>query len=163
MAAVKLVVEKNEGQSERHSIPLAAEETVVGRHRDCTLRIPSAEVSRRHCILHLKDDVLKIEDLGSLNGSYVNGERVIGTRELCPGDRLEIGPVIFSVEYEGVAVMAAVVESGTAEAAAMESATVDIKAQDTGLHQPPLAKEVVVAIEQVPEPARPEALTRLEK
>jgi pSer/pThr/pTyr-binding forkhead associated (FHA) protein len=162
MAIVKLVVEKSEGPPDRHSIAIAAEETVVGRHRDCTLRIPSAEVSRRHCILHLKDDVLKIEDLGSLNGTYVNGDRITGTQELHPGDRLEIGPVIFAVEYEGVEVAAAVVQI-TAEIAAAESATVDMKPADTGLHSSPMPGEVVVTVEPVTEPAPSHAFTRLEK
>src|SRR5258708_662302 len=96
---VKLVVEKSEGHASNAAVDLTADETVVGRHRDCGLRIPSAEVSRRHCILRVSDGVLRIEDLDSLNGCYVNGERVGGIRELHPGDRLEIGPVVFRVVY----------------------------------------------------------------
>ncbi len=160
--AVKLVVEKNDGQV-GHAIAIAAEETVVGRHRDCTLRVPSADVSRRHCILRLQEGVLKIEDLGSLNGTYVNGDRVLGSRDLHPGDRVEVGPVVFAVEYEGVPVAARAALS-TAEMAAAESATVDMKALNTGLHQPPPDGEIIT-VEPVDEtkPVRADALTHLER
>jgi predicted component of type VI protein secretion system len=162
---VKLLVEKSDSQP-AHAIAIAAEETVVGRHRDCGLRIPVAEVSRRHCILRLDSSGLRLEDLGSLNGTYVNGERVQGTQELHAGDRVEIGPVVYSVVYEGMEVVAvaALPAEATVEAIAADVATVDIKPSDTSFIEPP-AEGAVVTVEQVAEepPARPEALTRLER
>lgn len=164
--SVKLVVEKSEGQSGRHTVSITAEETVVGRHRECGLRIPCAEVSRRHCILRLRDDILHIEDLGSLNGVYVNGERVSGTLALHPGDRMEIGPVLFAVVYENALVGVGVPVAVGAGMAAAESATVDIKPTDTGIIDGNLSRSEVVTVEAIvdtPDPARPEAFTRLER
>jgi pSer/pThr/pTyr-binding forkhead associated (FHA) protein len=53
----------------------------MGRSRSCTLRLPGdATVSRQHCLLELDADGVWIQDLGSLNGTFVNGEK-IGQRE----------------------------------------------------------------------------------
>jgi pSer/pThr/pTyr-binding forkhead associated (FHA) protein len=164
--SVKLVVEKSEGQQGRHVVCITTEETVVGRHRECGLRIPCAEVSRRHCILRLRDDILSLEDLGSLNGVYVNGERVSGTLELQPGDRMEIGPVVFSVVYENVEMGVGVPMAVGADIAAAESATVDIKPTDTGIIGGNRSSSDVVTVERVvetPEPARPDAFTRIDR
>lgn len=163
--SVKLVVEKSEGQSGHHEVSITTAETVVGRHRECGLRIPCAEVSRRHGILRLQDGTLSIEDLGSLNGIYVNGERVAGTQPLQPGDRLEIGPVLFCVVYENMAVAAGVAATTTELTAAAESATVDMKRSDTGIIEN-TPKPEVVTVERVIETGervRADAFTRLER
>src|SRR5207244_4199000 len=76
-----------------------SEETIVGRRRDCDLRIRSSEVSRRHCLLSFQDGVLHVEDLDSVNGTFVNGVRVSGRQVVRPGDRLDVGPIQFLVEY----------------------------------------------------------------
>jgi predicted component of type VI protein secretion system len=95
---VKLVMAK--GRPREHTIQLRSEETVIGRHRDCNLRIPSSDVSRRHCLLRFKDGCLWVEDLGSTNGTFVNGEPVKARRRVEPGDELGVGPVSFAVEYQ---------------------------------------------------------------
>ena len=54
---------------------------VLGRSRTCTLRVPGdATVSRQHCVLELNSDGVWVQDLGSLNGTHINGEK-IGQRE----------------------------------------------------------------------------------
>ena len=95
---VRLVVEK--GSTKGQTWHLHHQETVVGRRRDCHLRIRSAEVSRRHCLLSVHDDYVRVEDLDSVNGTFINGQRVVGKQLLRPGDHLEIGPLGFIVEYE---------------------------------------------------------------
>jgi pilus assembly protein CpaF len=95
---VKLVVIK--GSTKTREVRLRGAEIIVGRQRGCGLRIPSALVSRRHCRLRLQGSALTIEDLKSVNGSFLNGVRVYGTEEVRPGDQLEIGPVTFLVEYQ---------------------------------------------------------------
>src|SRR5262249_12531702 len=70
------------------------------RRHDCDLRILSSQVSRRHCLLSIHDGVLSVEDLDSVNGTLVNGNRVTDKQELKPGDVLEIGPLRFTVQYE---------------------------------------------------------------
>jgi len=94
---VRLVVRK--GASGKRTMRLKSEETIVGRRRDCDLRIRSSEVSRRHCLLSFQDGVLHVEDLDSVNGTYLNGVRVSGRQPVRPGDRLDIGPIQFLVEY----------------------------------------------------------------
>ncbi len=95
---VKLVMEK--GSTKRQTWHLHHKDTVVGRRRDCDLRILSSEVSRRHCLLHIDDGYVNVEDLDSINGTFVNGSRVVGKQLLRPGDHLEVGPLQFIVEYE---------------------------------------------------------------
>jgi predicted component of type VI protein secretion system len=94
---VKLVI--TGGSRKKQVIRLRSEETIVGRQHGCDLRIPSPDVSRRHCRLSVRSDCLVVEDLASSNGSYVNGARIQGEELLRPGDALAIGPVTFRVEY----------------------------------------------------------------
>lgn len=65
----------------------------IGRAADCDLRLTDMACSRRHAQLHLQDGALTLEDLGSHNGTRVNGERVAGRRRLAAGDVIGIGPV----------------------------------------------------------------------
>ncbi len=64
---------------------------VIGRSAVCQLVLDDALVSRRHAQVLLLDDAVVVEDLESVNGVYVNGERVDRRRELQPGDRVVIG------------------------------------------------------------------------
>ena len=65
---------------------------VLGRSRGCTLRLPGdATVSRQHCLLELDDSGAWAQDLGSLNGTYVNRRRIDGEEVLEDGDELQIG------------------------------------------------------------------------
>jgi len=72
-------------------VPLTPERSVVmGRSRSCDLRVQDGDASRRHAEVALRDGVVRLRDLGSTNGTYVNGERC-AERELAPGDRIRIG------------------------------------------------------------------------
>ena len=95
---VKLVIEQ--GSDATKAFRLRSAETIIGRQNDCDLRIPSGAVSRRHCRLSFRDDILTVEDLDSANGTNVNGERIEGPRVLRPGDRFDVGPVTFLVKYQ---------------------------------------------------------------
>src|SRR5262245_14176102 len=68
--------------------------TLVGRHRDCDVRINSPQVSRQHCCLAWHDGAIEVRDLGSTNGTKINGCRVISGR-LSPGEELGIGRLRF--------------------------------------------------------------------
>jgi predicted component of type VI protein secretion system len=74
--------------------------TTIGREDGCKLRVPVANVSRRHCELIEDDSELVVRDLGSSNGTFVNGARVKQT-ELSPGDLLAVGPVVFVIKING--------------------------------------------------------------
>ena len=63
----------------------------VGRSRECQLFLDDPLVSRRHAVLFVDAGRVVLEDLGSRNGTLVNGERIEGTVELSPGDRVTIG------------------------------------------------------------------------
>jgi pSer/pThr/pTyr-binding forkhead associated (FHA) protein len=62
---------------------------IIGRSRSCDLRLPSGDASRRHAEIFATNDGYVVQDLGSTNGTFVNGEQV---REhvLQPGDRIQI-------------------------------------------------------------------------
>jgi pSer/pThr/pTyr-binding forkhead associated (FHA) protein len=94
---VRLVVERGR---RRTVFRLPDGAGVVGRGRGNTLRVPSAEVSRQHCELRQDDGLLTVEDLGSVNGTFLNGARVTEPQVVRPGDRLQVGPVTFVVEYD---------------------------------------------------------------
>ena len=94
-----LVMFRSDG--ERRSFSLARDITVVGRREDCDLRIPLGDVSRKHCRLIRDGDTVRIEDLGSSNGTYHNGQRV-QEAVLSPGDSIQVGPVVFVLQVDGV-------------------------------------------------------------
>ena len=66
---------------------------MVGRLPECEIAVVSAQASRRHAIFRREGDEVSIEDLGSTNGTFRNGEAVSGRVALAPGDRIEIGDV----------------------------------------------------------------------
>ena len=95
---VVLVMFRPDGS--RRSFSVARDLTVIGRGEDCDLRIPLGEVSRKHARLAKDGDALHIEDLGSSNGSYVNGQRIQETT-LNGGDVVSVGPLSFVVQLNG--------------------------------------------------------------
>ena len=92
---------------------------VLGRE-GADLVIEDPQVSRRHAAVRPAGDGLEIEDLGSLNGTWVNGARVTGKVRLALGDRVRVGDSSFEVEVEaeGTAVRPAPTEAGQAPAPA---------------------------------------------
>jgi pSer/pThr/pTyr-binding forkhead associated (FHA) protein len=96
---VVLVMFRADG--ERRSFSIVRDMTVIGRREDCDLRIPLGEVSRKHCRLIKDGDVVRLEDLGSSNGTYHNGQRV-QEAVLAPGDNVQVGPVTFVVQIDGL-------------------------------------------------------------
>ena len=80
---------------------LSKESTVLGRREDCDLRIPIADVSRKHCRIVISGSTATVEDMGSSNGTFVNGQKIHGSMELEPGDSLQIGPIVFVIQIEG--------------------------------------------------------------
>lgn len=69
---------------------LDRDRVVIGRHPDCDIFLHDVTVSRRHSEIRRTVQGFELEDLGSLNGSYLNGERV-DARVLRTGDELQIG------------------------------------------------------------------------
>jgi hypothetical protein len=76
---------------------LGTTDTVIGRE-GATIAIDDPELSRRHAVVRLVAGRIELEDLDSLNGTFVNGERVTGSRTLAGGDSLKLGTTTFAVE-----------------------------------------------------------------
>ena len=87
-------------RDERREFPLEEEATCIGRSPEADFRIPTPDVSRRHCELVIEGNKLIVHDVGSSNGTYVNGKS-IEEATLKPGDRLTVGPVTFTVQIDG--------------------------------------------------------------
>ncbi|MCK6455107.1 MAG: FHA domain-containing protein [Phycisphaerae bacterium] len=94
-----LVAFKRDGA--RVDLPVMGSSFVVGRSEECALRMPYSEVSRHHCQFSLTNGSLRVKDLGSSNGTYVNAKRIEDGVALKAGDRVRIGPVIFTVQIDG--------------------------------------------------------------
>ena len=69
---------------------LDRDRTSIGRHPDSDIFHDDVTVSRRHAIVTREENQMIVEDNGSLNGTYVNGDRV-DRRDLATGDELQIG------------------------------------------------------------------------
>src|ERR1700728_5274564 len=81
------------------TIPIRRGKLLIGREEDCHLRPESEFVSRHHCVLLLDDYTLRIRDLGSKNGTFVNGRRV-GSSEtiLLHDDMISITEMIGQID-----------------------------------------------------------------
>ncbi len=63
----------------------------LGRHPSNTIQLLDKIVSKEHCILERRGNGFTLRDLGSLNGTYINGERVVGEQDLKHGDDIALG------------------------------------------------------------------------
>lgn len=95
---VSLVMFREDGQ--QREFALEPGQTSIGRKEDCDLRIPLAEISRKHAIVIITDKTVTMRDLGSANGTYVNNKR-ISEQELAAGDHIVVGPVVFTIRING--------------------------------------------------------------
>ena len=91
------------GKQHGSLIPLQTKKFLVGREQDCQLRPTSESVSRHHCVFSIDDFGIRLRDLGSTNGTFVNGQRVQGQVVLQPNDRVLIGKLEFEIVIEGMA------------------------------------------------------------
>ena len=66
-------------------------ETLVGRGSRVAFFLDEASVSREHAVLRRTGDVVMLTDLGSSNGTFVNGEQITGSHKLAIGDRVRLG------------------------------------------------------------------------
>lgn len=80
--------------------PITGDEAVIGRHPDCQIQLDSNMVSRRHARVFREGGKLFVEDLGSGNGTLLNGGRVTTATALKNGDRVKVGPVLLRFEDE---------------------------------------------------------------
>ena len=93
---------------------LAGDEMVLGRHPDCEIQLDSNMVSRRHAHVILESGKFFVEDLGSGNGTFVNGKQIAERTELKRGDRIKLGPVLLRFELDRAAAIPAGAKSSVA-------------------------------------------------
>ncbi len=83
-------------------IGVSGEKFLIGRSDSCSLRPKSESVSRKHCIIVLRDNRVLVQDLKSRNGTFVNDKRLPPDKAkvLSPGDHLRVGKIDFEVLIE---------------------------------------------------------------
>jgi len=130
-AELKVVGGKQDGKI----IPLTTNKFLIGREQDCQLRPNSELVSRHHCVFSLDDFGLRLRDLGSTNGTFVNNEQIRGQVVLKSGDRVHVGKLEFEVRISEVAP----VQQPAAEPAA-PAASIDLNEQPNALESRDIAE-----------------------
>src|SRR5215831_18973785 len=70
----------------------------LGRHPTNSIQLLDKIVSKEHCIIERRGNQFVLRDLGSLNGTYVNGERVVGERPLRHADEIALGSTRAKIE-----------------------------------------------------------------
>jgi hypothetical protein len=88
-SAVPILVVQ-EGQLAGKRWPLNRTEFIIGRGEDCDIVLPDRQVSRHHFRVVRDDDGYNVEDLGSKNGTYINGAPVRGSMQLQDGDEIQV-------------------------------------------------------------------------
>jgi hypothetical protein len=86
----KPVLVVSEGELAGHRWTLSKEEMMIGRGNDADIVLPERQVSRYHSKIHYRDGHYLLEDLGSKNGTFLNGQQVAGTVPIQDGDEIQI-------------------------------------------------------------------------
>jgi pSer/pThr/pTyr-binding forkhead associated (FHA) protein len=81
-------------------IPLYKSELVVGRRPSCDIVLDFTNVSGKHCMLRLVNSVWHAKDLGSTNGTTINGLQLSSEHSLMPDDELGVANHFFTIDYE---------------------------------------------------------------
>jgi sigma-B regulation protein RsbU (phosphoserine phosphatase) len=89
-----------QGPNAGRRFPLIGDRLLVGRQPDAQIYLESLAVSRQHAHILCGDGAVFIEDLGSSNGTYINGAPIYGRTRLREGDTLQIGPYVFDLKAE---------------------------------------------------------------
>lgn len=100
MAIPKFVLRGVSGAAFGKTFPVPGP-TTIGRAQECDISVPTEEISRRHAMVKPTQDGLAVEDLGSANGTYINGQRV-QTGLLKPGDELRLDTIRFLLVAPGM-------------------------------------------------------------
>lgn len=86
-------------QTQFKQIPLTKGNTILGRGTDANIRLDDELVSRKHCELYFDGRFVTVTDLGSTNGTFVDGSPVT-TRRLESDNRLQIGKMVLKVDFK---------------------------------------------------------------
>ena len=97
MAALDFQLTMRSGPTPGKTFPIEQEELLLGRDLANDIAISDPEVSRRHARFFMQNDNVLVEDLGSTNGTFLNGERISSLQQLRPGDVITLGESIVLV------------------------------------------------------------------
>jgi len=118
----KLIVKK--GPNPGHTYPIFAERITIGRDPMSDIIFKDPEVSRRHVQFARVDDTYQVEDLGSTNGTFVNGERLSGEPTILRnGQEIALGGAITLIFEE---------EENGANSAVMGTVSANLSSEDFG-------------------------------
>ena len=96
---VAKLIEVGVSEEQTREILVHKEEFLIGRGSDCDLRLRASAISRHHCLVRLRGVEAWVSDLGSSNGTYLNGARVRSQAELHRGDEIAVGPCRFVFDF----------------------------------------------------------------
>ncbi|MFW5714536.1 MAG: FHA domain-containing protein, partial [Brevefilum sp.] len=91
MADLDYQLTMRSGPKPGKTYPIEQEELLLGRDMENDIAISDPEVSRRHARFYLENSNIYVEDLGSTNGTFLNGERISSPQQLRPGDVITLG------------------------------------------------------------------------
>ena len=89
-----VIVEPRDQKGRRHAV---GDEATIGRAAGCTISVTDNYTSQLHARVFHRDGKLHVEDLGSTNGTYVNGRQVTAPLPLKRGDQVKVGSTVFEV------------------------------------------------------------------
>lgn len=106
-----------EFQNASRDVPLKEGRHTLGRSKKCEIFIPDSNLSREHCCFVVAADGCVLEDLGSMNGTQVNGKKIDKRQALSPGDAVRVGSVLVHFESKRAAATTREVKKSTVRAA----------------------------------------------
>ena len=141
------------GKSAGRSISIKRNKLLIGRAEECDVRPLSEDVSRRHCAVHVGPADVWVEDLGSRNGTCVNGVRIAAKTKVSSGDLIRVGALELTVSCSEPAatggdqdvskwLMADESPAGMFDTTRSLSMPADSTADDSGVVRQPVAETV---------------------
>lgn len=133
-------------------VPLRKPELVVGRRPSCDICLDYQNVSGKHCVLKFHNHVWSVRDLGSTNGTAVNGAPLSSEHTVMPDDELSIAGHVYHIDYEPGAPSTILNQAGVIEeemietrkkTSLMELAGLDTDEDRPKRHRPAKAPEVI--------------------
>lgn len=85
-----LTIVRSDGREVRQVF--GSDQIMVGRHENCNLRLLGSMVSRSHCLIFHEGKRYLVKDLGSRNGTWVNGRKIRSRKQIKKGDAIQVGP-----------------------------------------------------------------------
>jgi predicted component of type VI protein secretion system len=131
--------------------PLETPEIIIGRDATNNIPINDAEVSRKHAKLILQSSAYVIQDLGSTNGTFINGQRITASQVLKPGDKVTLGEnivLMYEVAFD---------PNATLISSAKAPKTIPPIQKPIPTPAPPSTAPVQVFVDQVPAGPTPKA------